>query len=282
MCIRDSYSSGMTVRLGFAVASCIEPDILLVDEVLAVGDASFRQRCVARIQDLLSAGTSLLFVSHDMGLVKAVCQEALHIEDGAIQCAGATGATIDHYNRALDQRRLAQLQKGHDGAGGNGIVEIGRVEIRNEQGTTARAVSGSDVVEVQISYTAFTPVPKANVLVRMMRSDGISCFVLRTSQDGVPVTLDRGTGTISVTIDSTRLFPGSYYAVVWFLDANDANGMSRATSDWFDVTGRTSGLDHHDGVFEPDHRWHVTPSGLPEERPTAIESRTHAAGSPRD
>ena len=79
------YSSGMTVRLGFAVASCIEPDILLVDEVLAVGDASFRQKCIERIKTLLSNGTSLIFVSHDMGLVRAVCERALYIEHGQVQ-----------------------------------------------------------------------------------------------------------------------------------------------------------------------------------------------------
>ena len=261
------YSSGMTVRLGFAVASCIEPEILLVDEVLAVGDASFRQRCVGRIQDLIAKGTSLLFVSHDMGLVKAICQEALYIEDGAIQFAGHTGETIDRYNRALDQRRLAKLQQGPAGPEGHGVVEIGRVEIRDAHGRPARVVASSDLLEVQIPYTAYTPVSKANVLVRMMRSDGLSCFVLRTSQDGVPVSFDRGAGTVAVTIDATRLFPGSYYAVVWFLDANDANGTSRATSDWFEVTSPTSGLDHHDGVFEagpplecraePAGRWHT-------------------------
>jgi len=276
------YSSGMTVRLGFAVASCIEPDILLVDEVLAVGDAAFRQRCVARIQDLRARGTSLLFVSHDMGLVKAVCQEALYVEDGAIQYAGDTGETIDRYNRALDQRRLARLQQGHESPDAHGIVEIGRVEIQDGQGRAAREVASDDPVEIRISYTAYTPVPKANVLVRMMRSDGLSCFVLRTSHDGVPVALDRGTGTVSVSIDSTRLFPGSYYAVVWFLDANDANGMSRATSEWFEVTGRTSGIDHHDGVFEPDHHWRVAPSPPAGDELAAIEPRPHAAGASRD
>jgi ABC-type polysaccharide/polyol phosphate transport system ATPase subunit len=276
------YSSGMTVRLGFAVASCIEPDILLVDEVLAVGDAAFRQRCVGRIQSLLDKGTSLLFVSHDMGLVKAVCHEALYIEDGSIQYAGATGETIDRYNRALDQRRVAQLQQGPEGPGGPGIVEVGRVEILDGQGKPAQVVRSRDPVEVSIPYTAYTPVAKANVLVRMMRSDGLSCFVLRTSRDGVPVTLDRGTGTVSVIIDSTRLFPGAYYAVVWFLDGNDANGMSRATSDWFEVTSHTPGLDHHDGVFEPDHSWRVSPSQPSEVRPTAAESWPRTAGASRD
>ena len=77
------YSSGMIVRLGFAVASCVEPDILLVDEVLAVGDAAFQQKCLKRIHDLVDAGTSIIFVSHNFYLVQAVCDTALYLHKGA-------------------------------------------------------------------------------------------------------------------------------------------------------------------------------------------------------
>ncbi|HQV94517.1 MAG TPA: ABC transporter ATP-binding protein [Anaerolineales bacterium] len=99
------YSSGMAVRLGFAVASCIEPQILLVDEVLAVGDASFRQKCIERIKSLLRNGTSLIFVSHDMGLVRALCERALYIEHGRLQASGTSAEIIDMYNRVLEKKR---------------------------------------------------------------------------------------------------------------------------------------------------------------------------------
>ncbi len=85
----------MTVRLGFAVASCIEPDILLVDEVLAVGDAAFRHKCLGRIKGLLKDGTSLIFVSHDLGLVKAVCETALYLDHGRMQQFGTTAEIIE-------------------------------------------------------------------------------------------------------------------------------------------------------------------------------------------
>ena len=103
------YSSGMTVRLGFAVASCIEPDILLVDEVLAVGDAWFRQKCTERINTLLHNGTSLIFVSHDMGLVKAVCDTAIYLEQGMARQHGKTAEVIDTYNQVLDRQRAEKL-----------------------------------------------------------------------------------------------------------------------------------------------------------------------------
>jgi lipopolysaccharide transport system ATP-binding protein len=84
------YSSGMVVRLGFAVAACISPDILLVDEVLAVGDAAFQQKCLNRINSLLSSGTTLIFVSHNLYLVQAVCKKALYLEKGYQKYLGET------------------------------------------------------------------------------------------------------------------------------------------------------------------------------------------------
>ncbi len=88
------YSSGMTVRLGFAIASCIEPEILLVDEVLAVGDAAFRQKSLKRIQSLIHEGTSILFVSHNLYMVQAVCQKALYLKKGQVQLWDETKKVI--------------------------------------------------------------------------------------------------------------------------------------------------------------------------------------------
>lgn len=99
------YSSGMTVRLGFAVASCIEPEILLVDEVLAVGDASFQQKCMKRIHDLLRKGTSIIFVSHNLYLIQAVCDTALYLDHGQIKLQGSTAEVIDAYERDLHEQR---------------------------------------------------------------------------------------------------------------------------------------------------------------------------------
>ena len=85
------YSSGMQMRLGFGVAAFLEPDVLLVDEVLAVGDASFQQRCLDRMRDMLTAGTTLVFVSHDLASVESITERALWLHGGKVQ-AGRSGA----------------------------------------------------------------------------------------------------------------------------------------------------------------------------------------------
>lgn len=253
------YSSGMTVRLGFAVASCIEPDILLVDEVLAVGDAAFRQKCVNRIKLLIERGTSLIFVSHDTGLVRAVCDTAIYLDQGAVQHHGTAAGVIDSYNAVLDRQRAEKLQQEGGATGADsGTVEITRVEVLDRTGHPARAFHADDTVEIRVAYAAYRPIAQANVVVRLYRSDGLSCCVARTSTARHPVVLDRGTGSVSAVFDPLQLFGGTYHAVAWVTDADDTNGYSRGASDWFDVRNRTPGLEAHDGVFEPRCRWACT------------------------
>ena len=247
------YSSGMTVRLGFAVASCIEPDILLVDEVLAVGDASFRQKCIDRIKTLLHNGTSLIFVSHDMGLVRAVCERALYIEHGQLQHAGSSGEVIDLYNQVLEKRRVEKLNRSDHAEGGD--VEITKMDVVDSDGNLVTEAFGDAPLEIRVYYTAFRNIGKANALVRIYRSDGLSVCLFRTSLDEFPVTLEKGEGVISVKLDSNQLFGGMYYAVAWMMNAEDTNGSANGATDWFEIKNRTTGREAYDSVFEPKRMW---------------------------
>ena len=247
------YSSGMTVRLGFAVASCIEPDILLVDEVLAVGDASFRQKCIDRIKTLLHNGTSLIFVSHDMGLVRAVCERALYIEHGQLQHAGSSGEVIDLYNQVLEKRRVEKLNRSDEAEGGD--VEITKMDVVDSDGNLVTETFGNAPLEIRVHYTAFRNIGKANALVRIYRSDGLSVCLFRTSLDEFPVTLEKGEGVISVRLDSNQLFGGMYYAVAWMMNAEDTNGSANGATDWFEIKNRTTGREAYDSVFEPKRMW---------------------------
>lgn len=105
------YSSGMQMRLGFAIAAFLEPDILLVDEALAVGDVGFQQRCLERMKLVLDQGTTLLFVSHDMSAVEAMCKRTLWLDDGVTRGDGATAEVLAQYRMGLEEKAamLAQL-----------------------------------------------------------------------------------------------------------------------------------------------------------------------------
>ena len=96
-----NFSSGMRARLGFAIATMVKPDILIVDEVLAVGDVKFRQKCEKRMKEMLSGGTTLLFVSHNINDVKRLCDHALWIEKGVPKMAGDVNTVADAYTAAM-------------------------------------------------------------------------------------------------------------------------------------------------------------------------------------
>ena len=249
------YSSGMTVRLGFAVASCIEPDILLVDEVLAVGDASFRQKCIERIKTLLDNGTSLIFVSHDMGLVRAVCERAIYIEHGQVQNAGTSGEIIDIYNQVLDRRRIEKMNRADGEVDVEGGVEVTKVEVFGTDGQPVREIYGDEPLEVRVKYTAYKNLGKSNAIVLIYRSDGLPCANLRSYLDGYPMSIEKGEGEYSVRIEPLQLFGGTYYAITWIMNADDSDGIAYGASEWFEVRNRAPGREAHIAVYEPNRTW---------------------------
>lgn len=97
------YSSGMKMRLGFAIAAYLEPDVLLVDEVLSVGDARFQQRCLGRMSEVLHLGTTLVYVSHDLATVESMCQESIWLNKGVIEARGTTEEVLGRYRAWVEQ-----------------------------------------------------------------------------------------------------------------------------------------------------------------------------------
>jgi ABC-type polysaccharide/polyol phosphate transport system ATPase subunit len=250
------YSSGMIVRLGFAVSSCIEPDILLVDEVLAVGDASFRQKCIERIKTLLSNGTSLVFVSHDMGLVRAVCERAIHIENGQVQSVGSSGEIIDLYNQVLEKRRIEKMNRSEDDFDDvEGGVEVTKVNLVDANGKNVQEIYSDEPLEVRVHYTAYRNIGKSNAIVLIYRSDGLPCCNIRSYLDRFPMAIEKGQGEYSVKLDPLQLFGGMYYAITWVMNADDSDGIAYGASEWFEVKNRTPGREAHTAVFEPNRKW---------------------------
>lgn len=147
------YSTGMQVRLAFSAATVTRPDILMVDEALSVGDAYFQHKCISRIREYRDKGTTLLFVSHDPGAVKSLCNRAILLDNGSIVKDGAPDSVLDYYNSVIARKRsdddISQVT-GDDGKvstrSGNGKARITSVDITHEEGKTARTfLVGEDV-----------------------------------------------------------------------------------------------------------------------------------------
>ena len=138
------FSSGMTVRLGFAVAAFLEPEILVVDEVLAVGDAEFQKKAIGKMQEVSSGGgRTVLFVSHNMASIKALCNHSILLENGMIKCMGKTSQIISEYlsTRAVEFQDLKSCRRS-----GNGKVIFQKVYVTDVDGTPINTIlTGSDI-----------------------------------------------------------------------------------------------------------------------------------------
>ena len=132
------FSLGMQMRLGFSIAAHLEPDILLVDEVLAVGDANFQQKCIRRIEEIVRQGTTLIYVSHDLTSVEAICQQAVWLADATVQAAGPTREVAALYRESVEQD--ASLATSNDGA-----VQLLRSSITGPDGGQVLALEDAEI-----------------------------------------------------------------------------------------------------------------------------------------
>jgi len=132
------YSMGMQMRLGFSIAAFLEPDVLLVDEVLAVGDASFQQKCLGRIGEIVREGTTLLYVSHDLASVEASCDRAVWLSDSVVRAAGPTKEVVTMYRTAIEQSSTVLTSK-------EGVVRVLKADLRATDGGQLRSECETEV-----------------------------------------------------------------------------------------------------------------------------------------
>ncbi len=203
------YSSGMYVRLGFSIAAHLDPDILLLDEVLAVGDAAFQAKCIDRIKELEQAGTTIVFISHDLGAVERLCNRVILMEHGEIACEGSPQEVIAKYKRAISG--FEQLpQRSAQTASTFKKAEIVSVGFYTPRGREASTFYTGEPLIARIKYTVHTPVPDALFEIFFHSKDTQSHCQFRTDLKGERIDLEPGTGEIEFFCDELGLQPGSY------------------------------------------------------------------------
>jgi ABC-type polysaccharide/polyol phosphate transport system ATPase subunit len=199
-----TYSTGMVLRLAFAVAAHVDPEILIVDEALAVGDIAFRQRCMRRIHELRARGTTILFVSHDTGDVKALCERCLWLENGAVRALGEADDVVAGYlsamiSRESDRESKARVQRiaarpaetvcavSGSHRYGNGNVAITGADVVTSAGDPVRtwAARQSVVLRVSFEVRAQVPSPIAGFLIRNAKGETI--FGSNTARENYPL-----------------------------------------------------------------------------------------------
>ena len=253
------YSSGMYVRLGFAVAAHVEPDILLVDEVLAVGDASFRHRCTLRMHEMQRNGTTVVFVSHNMHQVRNTCDSALLLVHGQIRLKGTPDEVISEYERLLLGNEAAHEASGQPGAGGiyaqTGLV-LKAIEIDGPGLATEHVLRSEQPATLKITYQSARPQPIGRIDIRVLREDGTMCSAIdgRNALNADQPLQELGeSGVLEVTYDPLQLATGQYSVLVQITDLSDAMVIASGQSSRFDVYAEKSLNDP--GVYMPRTQW---------------------------
>lgn len=254
------YSSGMYVRLGFSVAAHVEPDILLVDEVLAVGDASFRQKCINRIETLRNRGTTIVFISHNMNLVRSVCDTVLFLLNGQVEHLGPATETIRNYEVHLRNEEIRSVMLINP-TQQNLVIDSSSIEIQsvllfNGDGQPADQFNYLDNVEVRVSFKTEEKISLPSLTARIFRSDGVTTCELRTLNDGVWLPDLENEGYVSFFIEPLQLSSGAYVIEVRIQDHAGAALLSVGQSDWFQVSGYGVTVKYeYGGIYVPKVRW---------------------------
>jgi hypothetical protein len=201
------YSSGMQLRLGFSIAAHLEPDVLLVDEAIAVGDAGFQYRCVERMSRLVREGRTLVFVSHDMSAVETLCSRAALLQSGRIVCEGKARDVVHEYLRGV-HTRLADSSTIEEACGKQ--LRISKVTLHDAEGHEVTAVQADGAMTVRLHYHA--PAPVSGPIFSIGLSDpGLGLLTLASmlidgqSPDGIV-----GEGHLDCTFERLPLRPRTY------------------------------------------------------------------------
>jgi lipopolysaccharide transport system ATP-binding protein len=202
------YSSGMYVRLAFAVAAHLEPEILVIDEVLAVGDAAFQKKCLGKIGEVAQGGRTVLFVSHNMGAVRGLCTEAIWIDQGKLVSRSTSSEVIDQYLKGTMQQLGSSVDLSsisRQGDFGN------RLKLRSIQFNCGRPILHGEPLTVRIEFDVHSDIQNAAFGFGFSSLDGTRIMTVDTDLQEVQRNLSKHfVGTVIATIDQLHLQPGNY------------------------------------------------------------------------
>ncbi|HEX6050120.1 MAG TPA: ATP-binding cassette domain-containing protein [Gemmatimonadaceae bacterium] len=216
------YSSGMYLRLAFAVAAHLEPEIMLVDEVLAVGDASFQRKCLGKMGDVARSGRTVVLVSHNLDAIVRLCPRSLLIENGRLAAYGETTGVIARYLSGDQTRpgpdRWVELEGTGRGRTGGAVRFVGARHTSGNAATAGHAYTDGPLrVTMRIVADATVSVPSLAVTVRSQT--GLMLVNADIITEGLVVTLHPGCNEIDFQIEALHLNPGLYLVDLWLGDA---------------------------------------------------------------
>lgn len=223
------YSSGMYTRLAFSVAAHLDPGVLIVDEVLAVGDAAFQRKCLGKMNDVSKSGKTVLFVSHNLASVQSLCNTAILLEEGRLISSGNVSDVVNTYLGLDEQQRGRADLAGQRSRSGNGRARYTRARLLNHDGNVVSAIQSGRAFAVELTFTCVEPIlrPVFGVVLFSSMKQRISTW--RTKELRKDIGAAANGGTVTLAIEGLHLFPGNYTlggtisdGVAWIDNVSDA------------------------------------------------------------
>ena len=248
------YSSGLYARLGFAVAIYSRPDIVLVDEVLSVGDAAFRRRALEALRGLIGEGKTVLFISHDMWNVRRLCSDILWMENGAVRAYGAAGEIAERYMNEVNLEAMAnQATSLQSHRGGTGEVRYVAVDLHTANGQQTGLITPGESLVVRASYRANQRLAGPVFQVAIVDVDSGLVITTATSKTSDVPAMVEGDGVIECRFDHLPLRPRQYVLRLAITDSHQLASYDVVTAGpRFAVTGLGGGVenlaDEEDGL----------------------------------
>jgi lipopolysaccharide transport system ATP-binding protein len=251
-----TYSTGMVMRLGFSIAVQVEPQVLIVDEALSVGDGYFQKKCVDKIESFLGRGGTLLFCSHAMYYVSAFCRRALWLRAGRAAALGETGAVVREYERHLAARAAgaaAPSTPDPDPAASGASLAAVRIDAPQPV-----VLAPGAALAIEIEWTCDDPALRFHLGIGVNRSDEVEVFAASTEQDGLEPFAGRSRYRVRWVVPSLPLVKGDFTLYVFLLDERavhvyDRRVLRRA------FTVESEG--YRFGLVRSEHRWEVMADG---------------------
>lgn len=279
-----TYSSGMYVRLGFSVATCVKPDILLIDEALSVGDEHFRGKCINRLNEFRDAGGTTVFVSHDMGAIKSMCQYVVLLDRGEVIEQGTPERVSDEYLKRVKARGDERLSMMHRGTSeyprwGSGEMEVEEVLMLGPDGQPAHVFHTGEHVTVRMRYRAHQECRNPVFGLGIYRSDGTYINGSNHHWRNQPIVLEGieagETGEVDMAIGRLQLLEGQYYLTTFLYDHGKASPTAIDHREHALVFQVLDPSHHQHGMLQLPTAWAVRrelPGAHPGSGPLVLES----------
>jgi ABC-2 type transport system ATP-binding protein/lipopolysaccharide transport system ATP-binding protein len=273
------YSSGMYVRLGFSIAVTVDPEILIVDEIIAVGDEEFQRKCFDHLYELRRRGTTIVLVSHGLGTVADLCDDALWLDKGKLKSIGPVRDVIDDYLEAVNQKEAeakertgevpAEMDGGRTRRLGSGEIRVTHLEFIDHNGTVAGFLSGGEKCTVRMHYEAKQDLPSVTFGLSFSHESGVNVAGPNSGYGERAMKVLAGGGYVDFHIDDLILQPSTFLVTAAAVDRGHTYDFRDRA---FELRVRAQGAVTEPGLIRLPGRWtHSEAAAMP--------SAEHAEGN---